>query len=104
MRIIAAVEGNPVALFVPGLGWTLATPLTLPGFVAAALVLPGKHEELFARDTPTPQEGGHHDQREHRTGNTPEHVFIIPHAVRAAYGTVSETGTSTSFKRLPLAR
>ena len=54
MNVPAAIERQPVAVLRFRLWGTLARPLTLPGFVAALLLLPGKHKELFARDAASP--------------------------------------------------
>ena len=62
----------------------LRRPLALAGFVAAALLRLGEHEELRAGNTSTPEQGGYNQQRKQRTGNSTQHSSLsgydIPNA------------------------
>ena len=70
VNVVTPFERQPVAVSRFRLRGVLAGSLTLPGFVAAILLLTRKHEKLFAGDTAAPQERGHDKKRQHRTGNT----------------------------------
>src|ERR1051326_6198351 len=95
VRSSGSLERQPFTVLLLRLRRILAGALALAGLVAAGLVLAGKHEVLFARDATAPQKRDRYQERQHRTGDRPQHRpnSIIPQTPTPALLIVARTGT-----------